>query len=67
MPTKKPSPEEGARPEEDTSSEESLQLPYRGEVTVEISDTPPPPRHEKIHKRRPAPAVPEKECRSKGD
>ena len=46
---------------------ESVELPCRGETTVEISDKAPPPSHEKIHRRRPMPPVPDKKARRKGD
>ena len=39
---------------------DTVELPCRGDVTIETSDSPPPTRRERIHPRRPAPPVPEK-------
>ena len=48
-------------------AEKSVELPCRGELTVEISETAPPPHHEKIHRRRPMPPVPDQKRRPQGD
>src|SRR5262245_48003757 len=45
----------------------SVEVPKRGEVTVETTDTPPPSPHKKIHRRRPAPPVPDSSRQPKGD
>jgi hypothetical protein len=48
--------DEGAR-----LSDESIDVPDRGEATVEITDAPRPSVRERIHRRRPAPPVPDAE------
>jgi hypothetical protein len=56
-------PEHPKKPNEDQTDKpttERVELPQRGEATVEIGETPPPSPHTHIHRRRAAPPVPDK-------
>ncbi len=43
------------------TADEGIEVPDRGEAAVEAAEEPPPSVHERIHRRRPAPLVPDAE------
>jgi len=43
------------------SSDQGVDVPDRGEATVEITEKPPASGHKRPHRRRPAPPVPDAE------
>jgi hypothetical protein len=45
------------------SKDQDIEVPDRGEATVETTEKPPSTRHERPHRRRPAPPVPDAESR----
>jgi hypothetical protein len=59
--------DESKKDDDSAESRKSVDVPKRGDVTVEIRDTPAPSPHKKIHRRRPAPPVPDSKRQPKGD
>ena len=60
-------PDERKDDDKPAETHKRIDVPRRGDVTVEMTDAPPRSPQKTIHRRRPAPPVPDSKRKPKGD